>query len=53
MDEEEKKRRQEEMARIMRERWAQNAPEFQKGFIDKEENEKKSQWKSLKNLFGG
>lgn len=53
MDEEEKKRRQEEMARRMRERWAQNAPEFQKGFIDREDEKKKSEWKSLKSLFGG
>ena len=54
MDEYEKKKRQEELAKKMKERWAANAPDFQKGFLDdEEEKKKKSQWSNLKSMFGG
>jgi len=52
-DEYEKKKRQEEMAKRMRESWAKNAPGFEKGFKDEDGEERKSQWKNLKAIFGG
>ena len=54
MDEEERKRRQKEQAEELKKRWAQNAPEFQKGFLgEDEEKKKKSQWSNISKLFGG
>jgi len=53
--EEERRKRLKEQAEEMKRRWAANAPEFQKGFLegDDEEEKKKSSWKSFKSMFGG
>lgn len=54
MDDYEKKKRQEEQAKAMKERWAANSKGFQAGFLDKKEDDeaKEDTWKKLKSMFG-